>query len=66
MPNLNLNLNLNLNTRPRLLIAETCDLKMATPANHPVSGLPLLDDLPNRYPPTASRHHLFFINKKGA
>jgi len=35
-------------------------------ASYPVSGLPLLADLPNRYPLTASRYHLFFINKKGA
>jgi hypothetical protein len=31
------NPNLNLITRPRLLMAETRDLKMGTPANHPVS-----------------------------
>ena len=31
---------------------------MRTPANHPVSGLPLLADFPNRYPLTANRHHL--------
>ena len=31
------NPNLNLSTRPWLLITETRDLKMGTPANHPVS-----------------------------
>ena len=36
------NPNLNLSTRPWLLITETRDLKMGTPANHPVSGFPLL------------------------
>jgi hypothetical protein len=34
-------LNLNLITRTWLLMAETRDLKMGTPANHPVSGFPL-------------------------
>ena len=34
--------NLNLITRTRPLIAETRDLKIGNPANHPVSGLPLL------------------------
>jgi hypothetical protein len=32
-----LNPHLNLITRTRLLMAETRDLKMGTPANHPVS-----------------------------
>jgi hypothetical protein len=35
------NPNLNLLTRTRLPIAETRDLKMCAPANHPVPGLPL-------------------------
>jgi hypothetical protein len=43
-----LNLHPNLNTRTRHLMAETRDLKMGTSANHPVSGLPLSDYLPNR------------------
>jgi len=34
--------NLNLTTRTWVPMAETWDLKMGTPANHPVSGLPLL------------------------
>ena len=42
--------NLNLLTRTWLLIAETRGLKMGTPANHPVSGLPLLASVPNRQP----------------
>jgi len=36
-----LNLHPNLNTRIRHLTAETRDLKLGTPANHPVSGFPL-------------------------
>ena len=36
-----LNLYPNLNTRTRYLMAETRDLKISTPANHPVSGFPL-------------------------
>ncbi len=34
--------NPNLITRTWCLMAETRDLKMCAPANHPVSGLPLL------------------------
>jgi hypothetical protein len=34
-------------------MAETRDLKVGTPANHPVSGLPLLAVVANRYPLTA-------------
>ena len=37
--------NLNLNARTRYLMAETRDLKMGTPANHPVSGSPLSEYL---------------------
>jgi hypothetical protein len=37
-----LNPNLKLITRTWLLMAETRDLKMGTPANHPVSGSPLI------------------------
>ena len=34
-------------------MAETRDLKIGTPANHPVSGLPLIACVPNRqYLPT--------------
>ena len=52
--------NLNLSTRTWLLMAETRDLKMGTPANHPVSHCLLIF-------PTANRYHLLkFINKKGA
>ena len=47
-------LNLNLITRTWVPMAETRDLKMGTPANHPVSGLPLLDGIPNRQPLTAN------------
>ena len=36
-----LNLHPNPNTRTRHLMAETRDLNIGTPANHPVSGLPL-------------------------
>ena len=36
-----LNLHPNPNARTRYLMAETRDLKMGTPANHPVSGFPL-------------------------
>ena len=36
------NPNLNLSTRPWLLMAETRDLKICTPANHPVSGCLLI------------------------
>jgi hypothetical protein len=43
-----LNLHPNLNTRTRPLMAETRDLKMGTSANHPASGFPLLDCIPNR------------------
>ena len=54
--NPNPNPNLNLIPRTRLLMAGTRDLKMATPANYPVSGLPLSGvNLPDRYPPTAIR-----------
>jgi hypothetical protein len=53
---LNPNPNLNLIPCTRLLMAGTRDLKMATPANYPVSGLPLSGvNLPDRYPPTAIR-----------
>ena len=48
-----LNPNLNLITRTWHLIAETRDPKMGTPANNPVSGLPLLVGI--SYPPTAIR-----------
>jgi len=41
-----LNLHPNLNTRTRRLMAETRDLKVCSPANHPVSGFPLLDCIP--------------------
>jgi hypothetical protein len=34
-------LHLYLNTRTRYLMAETWDLKEMSPANYPVSGLPL-------------------------
>ena len=45
-PNPNPNLNLMIRTWvPR---AETRDLKICPPANHPVSGFPLLVSLPNR------------------
>ncbi len=40
-----LNLHPNLNTRTRRLMAETRDLKVCSPANHPVSGLPLSEYL---------------------
>jgi hypothetical protein len=52
-----LNLHPNLNTRTRRLMAETRDLKVCSPANRPVSGLPLLDCIPIRYPLTADRYH---------
>jgi hypothetical protein len=52
-----LNLHPNLNTRTRRLMAETRDLKVCSPANHPVSGLPLLDCIPNRQPLSANRHY---------
>jgi hypothetical protein len=48
-----LNPNPNLITCPRLLMAETWDLKMKPAANFPVSGLPLLACMPQ--PPTAIR-----------
>jgi len=41
-----LNLRPNLNTRTRYPMAETRDLKMTSPANHPVSGFPLFDGVP--------------------
>ena len=45
--------NLNLITRTWVPMAETRDLKICPPANHPVSGLPLLDNLPSHSPPAA-------------
>ena len=43
-------------TGTRYPTAETRDLKMGTPANHPVSGFPLFDCVPNRQPLTANRY----------
>ena len=41
----------NLRTLTRYPMAETWDLKMTSPPNHPVSGFPWLDGVPtaNRY-----------------
>jgi len=52
-----LNLYPNLKTRTRHLMAETRELKLRSPANHPVSGFPLLDCIPNRHPLSAYRFH---------
>ncbi len=55
-----LNPNLNPSTRTWLLIAETRDQKMMTPASFPVSGLLFESDISltaHRLPPTASPFH---------
>ena len=51
-----LNLHPSLNTRTRHLTAGTRDPKEMPPANHPVSGFPLFDCVPNRQPLTVNRY----------